>query len=98
MEGVVANREEVEKLPSIPVMEVLRVPSNDISADEDVEDTANEEYFLPKSNRICLIPTSANLLNIVVYILTNSRYQSCGMVYFHHRYLLHPDPVEDWPD
>ena len=42
-ESVVANREEVEKLPSIPVMEVLRVPSNDISADEDVEDTANEE-------------------------------------------------------
>lgn len=97
VERVVPNREEVEKLPSIPIMEILRVPSNNISTDKDVEDPTNKEYFIPKSNRLRRIPTSAKSLDIVVYILTDSCHQSCAMVYFHHQHLLRPDPIEEWP-
>jgi len=40
--GVVSDRHEIEKLGGVPVVEELRISSDEISTDEDVENTANE--------------------------------------------------------
>ena|SRR5450756_1490693 len=68
VESIVANRQKVEELPGVPIMEILRPSANDISAEEYVEDTTNEEYFLPKSDRLCTVPILCNSVNIVEYI------------------------------
>jgi hypothetical protein len=39
---IIPNRQKVKELRRVPIMEILRVPSNDISTEEDIENTTDE--------------------------------------------------------
>jgi hypothetical protein len=42
LKGIITNRHKVKELRRVPIMEILRVPSNDISTEEYIEDTTNK--------------------------------------------------------
>jgi hypothetical protein len=42
VECIISNRQKVNELRRVPVVEILRVPSNDDSTEEDIENTTNE--------------------------------------------------------
>lgn len=67
--GVVSDRHEIEKLCGVPVMEELRISSDEISTDEDVENTANECNLLAGRDKLCIIPSSSQPVNILAHLL-----------------------------
>lgn len=67
-----ANRHEVEKLCSVPNVEILRVPANEIATDENIEYTADEGYLFSQADCLGIAPVLPQLINALTYALSVS--------------------------
>ena len=67
--GVVPDWHEVEQLCCIPVVEILGVSSNQVAADEDVQDTTDEGDFLAQSDGLGIVPPFSESVNAVAHLL-----------------------------
>lgn len=67
--GVESNRHEIEELCCVPVMKILGVSSNQVSANEDVQNTTDKGDFLAKSDSLGIVPTSSESINTVAHLL-----------------------------
>ena len=50
-------------------MEILWETTDEIAADEDVHNTADERYLLPQGDCLCIVPMLAQLVNTASHLL-----------------------------
>lgn len=67
--GVVSDWHEVEELCRVPVVKELWVATDEVSADQDIENSADECDFLSRSYHLGIIPVSSKLVNIFTHPL-----------------------------
>lgn len=66
---VEAKRVEIEKLGGIPIMKVLWRCSDQVSADEDVEDASDEGSLLSLSDILGIVPPRAQSVDSSTHTL-----------------------------
>jgi len=60
---------EIYKLCRVPDVKVLREAADEVSADEDIHDTAYEGYFLPQADGLGVVPLPAELVDALAHAL-----------------------------
>lgn len=87
--GVVSQRHEVQELESIVPVEELGITSNQISTDQDIENSTYERELLPSCNNFGVVPFIAQLVDVdshslpvSVQLFVRSRHSPAP--FFHH--------------
>lgn len=65
--GVVSDGHEIEQLDRVPYVEVIRISTNQVSTNEDIQDSCDEGELLSQGDSFSISPTLAKVIHAVAH-------------------------------